>query len=385
MSSPLIPRLHGFGTTIFAEMSALALRTGAINLGQGFPDSDGPSAIKEAARAAIADGLNQYPPGRGLPVLRAAIADHQARHYGLDLDPDQQVLPTVGATEGIASSILALVEPGDEVVTFEPYYDSYTAMFALAGVAHRTCVLRAPEFAVDPDELRAAFSSRTKLVLLNTPHNPTGKVFSRDELQLIADLAQEHDAFVVTDEVYEHLTFDGSTHIPIATLPGMADRTLTIGSAGKTFSLTGWKVGWVTGPADLVQAALTVKQYLTFSGGGPFQAAVAEGLRLGQPLLDELHEAMDHRRHLMVEGLRQIGFDTWLPQGTYFAIGDARPLGWDDATDLCWQLPDLCGVVAIPVSGFHDDPSANASLLRFAFCKDEDKIREGLRRLQSLG
>lgn len=376
--------MQRFGTTIFAEMSHLAARTGAINLGQGFPDSDGPEAIKAAAQRAIADGFNQYPPGRGLPVLREAVASHQGERYGLALDPDTQVIATVGATEGIAACVLALAEAGDEVVTFEPYYDSYTAMFSLTGVTQRTCTLRAPDFAIDPAELRAAFSPRTKVVLLNTPHNPTGKVFTREELQLIADLAQEFDAYVVTDEVYEHLTFDGAVHVPMATLPGMFERTLTIGSAGKSFSLTGWKVGWVTGPAELVQAALTVKQYLTFSGGGPFQAAVAEGLRLGQPLLDGLHDDLDRRRHLLVDGLRDAGFGTWLPQGTYFAIGDSAPLGYADATELCWRLPDLCGVVAIPVSAFHDDPQANASLMRFAFCKDEEKIREGTTRLKAL-
>lgn len=384
MSSPLVPRMQRFGTTIFAEMSALATRTGAVNLGQGFPDQDGPEPIKEAARRAIADGLNQYPPGRGIPALRESVAEHQARTYGLELDPDTQVLPTVGATEGIASCILALAEPGDEVVTFEPYYDSYTAMFALAGVRHRTCSLRAPDFAIDEAELRAAFSSRTKLVLLNTPHNPTGKVFTSEELALIAELAREFDAYVVTDEVYEHLTFDDTAHVPMATLPGMFERTLTISSAGKTFSLTGWKVGWVTGTPELVQSVLTVKQYLTFSGGGPFQAAVAEGLRLGPPLLEELRASMDQRRLLLVDGLRAAGFDTWLPQGGYFAIGDAAPLGYADATDLCWRLPELCGVVAIPVSAFHDDPTLNASLVRFAFCKSEDTIRDGVRRLATL-
>lgn len=377
--------MQRFGTTIFSEMSQLALRTGAINLGQGFPDSDGPQEIKAAAERAIAGGLNQYPPGRGIPELRQAVAAHQGERYDLDLDPDSQVIATVGATEGIASCVLALLEPGDEVVTFEPYYDSYTAMFALAGVTHRTCTLRAPDFRIDADELRAAFSPRTRLVLLNTPHNPTGRVFTRAEMQLVADLAREFDAYVVTDEVYEHLTFDDATHVPMATLPGMFERTLTIGSAGKSFSLTGWKIGWVTGPTELVQAALTVKQYLTFSASGPFQRAVADGLRLGGPLLDQLRDDMDRRRHLLVDGLKAAGFDTWLPEGTYFALGDAAPLGYHDATELSWQLPELCGVVAIPVSAFHDDPKANASLLRFAFCKDEDKIREGTARLAQLG
>ncbi|WP_392423814.1 pyridoxal phosphate-dependent aminotransferase [Barrientosiimonas humi] len=387
MDTPLVPRMHRFGTTIFAEMSQLATRTGAVNLGQGFPDTDGPALIKDAAERAIATGdggANQYPPGRGMPALREAVAEHQRTRYGLELDPETQVIATVGATEAIAASVLALCAPGDEVVTFEPYYDSYTAMFALAGAEHRTCTLRAPTYAIDEDELRAAFSPRTRVVLLNTPHNPTGKVFTRAELQLVADLAREFDAVVVTDEVYEHLTFDGAEHVPMATLPGMAERTLTIGSAGKSFSLTGWKVGWLSGPAELVQAALTVKQYLTFSGGGPFQLAVAEGLRHGGDFLAELRTDLDRRRHLLVDGLRSAGFEAWLPQGTYFAVADAAPLGWTDATELCWKLPELCGVVAIPVSAFHDDPAANASLLRFAFCKDDAVVTEGVERLQRL-
>ena len=281
MTTPLVARMREFGTTIFAEMSALAARTGAINLGQGFPDTDGPPEMLEAAREAIASGRNQYPPGPGVPELLDAIAAHQARFYGIQLDPRSQVLVTVGATEAIAATVLALCEPGDEVVTFEPYYDSYAATIALAGAVRRTSVLRFPDFAVDEASLRAAFSTRTRMVLLNSPHNPTGKVFTRAELELVCELARKHDAWVVTDEVYEHLLFDGLQHVPVATLPGMAERTLTISSAGKTFSATGWKVGWVSGPAEAVAAVRTVKQFLTYVGSGPFQPAVALALGLG--------------------------------------------------------------------------------------------------------
>ncbi|MEO5744892.1 MAG: aminotransferase class I/II-fold pyridoxal phosphate-dependent enzyme, partial [Terracoccus sp.] len=299
MSSPLVTRMQPFGTTIFAEMSALAHRTGAINLGQGFPDTDGPQEMLDAAKAAIDGGRNQYPPGAGVPELLDAVAAHQERFYGIRLDPASQVLVTCGATEAIASVVLALCEPGDEVVTFEPYYDSYAATIALAGATRRTSVLRFPDFAVDEASLRAAFSARTRLVLLNTPHNPTGKVFTRDELELVASLAREHDAWVVTDEVYEHLLFDDAQHIPVATLPDMADRTITISSAGKTFSATGWKVGWLSGPEEVVAAARTVKQFLTFVASGPFQPAAAVALGLGDDFYEGLQSSMQRKRDLL--------------------------------------------------------------------------------------
>ncbi len=300
MDTPLVERMRGFGTTIFAEMSALAVETGAINLGQGFPDTDGPHAVLDAAVEAIRGGRNQYPPGPGVPELLQAIAAHQERFYGIRVDPQTQVLVTVGATEAIAATILALCEQGDEVVTFEPYYDSYAASIALAGAVRRTSVLRFPDFAVDEASLRAAFSPRTRIVLLNTPHNPTGKVFTREEIELVCSLAREHDAWVVTDEVYEHLTFDGATHIPVATLPGMAERTLTISSGGKTFSTTGWKVGWVTGPAEAVTAVRTVKQFLTYVGSGPLQPGVAAGLGLGDDVYAALSGALQRQRDLLV-------------------------------------------------------------------------------------
>jgi len=384
MDSPLVHRMQGFGSTIFAEMSALAVEHGALNLGQGFPDTDGPQEVLDAAKAAIDAGRNQYPPGAGVPELLEAIAAHQKRFYGLDVDPRREVLVTVGATEGIAATILALCEPGDEVVTFEPYYDSYAASIALAGAVRRTPVLRFPDFAVDEESLRAAFSSRTRLVLLNTPHNPTGKVFTRAELDLICTLAREHDAWVVTDEVYEHLVFDGVEHVPVATLPGMWERTLTISSAGKTFSTTGWKVGWVSGPAEAVAAVRTVKQFLTYVGSGPFQPAVAVGLGLPDDVYAGLSRSLEGKRDLLVSALRDIGLSVAVPSGTYFVVADAAPLGATDALAFCRELPARAGVAAVPVSVFHDDVDAARTLVRFAFCKQDDVLREAAVRLSAL-
>ncbi len=376
--------MQGFGTTIFAEMSALAGRTGAINLGQGFPDTDGPEPMLAAAVAAVRGGRNQYPPGPGAPELLDAVAAHQRRFYGLDVDPATQVLVTAGATEGIASVVLGLCEPGDEVVTFEPYYDSYAATIALAGAVRRTSVLRFPDFAVDEDSLRAAFSSRTRLVLLNSPHNPTGKVFTRAELELVCALAREHDAWVVTDEVYEHLTFDGVEHLPVATLPGMWDRTISISSSGKTFSATGWKVGWVTGPAEAVRAARTVKQFLTYVASGPFQPAVATALGLPDEVYASLASSLERKRDLLVSGLEAAGMPVSVPSGTYFVVADAAALGAHDGLKFCRSLPGLCGVVGVPVSVFHDDTEAAKTLVRFAFCKREEVLTEAARRLASI-
>ncbi|HEX8973489.1 pyridoxal phosphate-dependent aminotransferase [Oryzihumus sp.] len=383
-ATPLIERMRGFGTTIFAEMSALATRTGAVNLGQGFPDTNGPREMLDAAVDAIRSGRNQYPPGAGVPELLAAVAGHQRRFYGLPVDPSSEVLVTAGATEAIAATVLALCEPVDEVVTFEPYYDSYAATIALAGAVRRTSVLRFPDFAVDEASLRAAFSSRTRLVLLNTPHNPTGKVFTRAELELIAALAREHDAWVVTDEVYEHLVFDGLEHVPMATLPGMAERTLTISSAGKTFSATGWKVGWVTGPAEAVTAVRTVKQFLTYVASGPFQPAVATALDLPDEVYAGLSTSLQAKRDLLGEGLVGAGLDVARPSGTYFVVADAAPLGVTDAVDFCRRMPELCGVVGVPVSVFHDDVDAARTLVRFAFCKRDEVLHEAVRRLSGL-
>ena len=376
--------MQGFGSTIFAEMTALANEHGALNLGQGFPDTDGPQEILDAAKAAIDAGRNQYPPGAGVPELLDAIAAHQKRFYDIDLDPRSEILVTVGATEAIAATILALCETGDEVVTFEPYYDSYAASIALAGAVRRTSVLRFPDFAVDEESLRAAFSSRTRLVLLNTPHNPTGKVFTRAELELICSLAREFDAWVVTDEVYEHLVFDGLSHIPVATLPGMRERTLTISSAGKTFSTTGWKVGWLSGPAQAVAAVRTVKQFLTYVASGPFQPAVALGLGLGDEMYAGLSRSMQDKRDVLVEALRGIGLDVAVPGGTYFVVADVAPLGASDALEFCRALPAQVGVAGVPVSVFHDDVDAARTLVRFAFCKQDDVLREAAARLSTL-
>lgn len=353
-----------------------------MNLGQGFPDSDGPSEVLDAAVAAIRDGVNQYPPARGLPTLTEAISRHQERWYGLALDPQSQVLVTTGATEAIAASILAFVSPGDEVVMFEPYYDSYAAMVTMTGGVRRTVPLRFPDLSLDVDALRAAFSDRTAVVLLNTPHNPTGKVFSAEELAVIAELAEQHDAIVMSDEVYEHLTYD-APHVPMASVGRMAERTLTFGSGGKTFNTTGWKIGWVTGPADLVAAVAGVKQFLTFAGGAPLQPGIAAGLDLPTSFFTGLREQMVGRRDLLLEGLQRAGFTTSVPAGGYFVLADAAPLGVTNAADFALELPTTAGVVAVPTSVFCDDPQATGktSVLRFAFCKREERIAEAARRL----
>ncbi|GAB3579072.1 pyridoxal phosphate-dependent aminotransferase [Calidifontibacter terrae] len=376
-------RMQSYGETVFAEMTQRALAADAVNLGQGFPDTDGPAAVLEAATAAIREGRNQYPPLAGVPELRAAISAHQQRFYGLHVDADREVLVTAGATEAIAAAVLALCEPGDEVVTFEPYYDSYAASIELAGAVRRTSVLRFPDFAVDEASLRAAFGPRTRLVLLNTPHNPTGKVFSPAELELIADLAREHDAYVVTDEVYEHLVYDGR-HSPMAALPGMAQRTLTISSGGKTFATTGWKVGWLTGPAELIGAVRTVKQFLTFVSSGPFQPAIAVGLGLDDDYFDGFRDSMRARRDRVADGLSELGLPVSVPAGGYFVIADCSR--WNpDALQLCRDLPTGAGVAAVPVSAFVDDRESAAGLVRFAFCKRDEVLSEGLRRLRAYG
>ncbi|MGI8665870.1 MAG: pyridoxal phosphate-dependent aminotransferase [Jatrophihabitans sp.] len=373
-------RLEEFGTTIFAEMSALAVRTASINLGQGFPDTDGPAELLDAACRAITGGRgNQYPPGPGIAELRQAIAEHQRACYQLDFDPDTEVLVTVGATEAIAAAILGLTEPGEQVLTFEPHYDSYAACIALAGARRQVVTLRpvAGRWSFDPAELRAAITGDTRLILLNSPHNPTGTVFDRAELGLIAELAIEHDLVVVTDEVYEHLVFDGE-HVPIATLPGMAERTLTISSAGKTFSVTGWKVGWICGPAALLAGVRAVKQFLTFVGSGPFQYAVAEGLRWPASYYREVADQLQIRRDLLVDGLSELGYAVLRPQATYFATVD---LG-GEAEAWCRSLPERAGVVAIPSRVFYDSDIDRYA--RFAFCKKLDVLSEALARLGKL-
>ncbi|MER5735557.1 pyridoxal phosphate-dependent aminotransferase [Streptomyces sp. NPDC002262] len=385
---PLNRRLAEFGTTIFAEMSALAARTGSINLGQGFPDTDGPEEVREAAVRALRDGRgNQYPPGPGVPELRTAIADHQRARYGLEYDPDSEVLVTAGATEAIAAALLALVEPGDEVVALEPYYDSYAACVAMAGGTRVPVTLRPHEgrYVLDLDELRAAVTPRTRLILLNTPHNPTGTVLTRAELTAVAELAVERDLLVVTDEVYEHLVFDGAAHLPLAALPGMRDRTVTIGSAGKTYSFTGWKVGWTTASPELTAAVRSAKQFLTYVSSGPFQYAVAEALRLPDAYYDGLRADLQDKRDLLSDGLAQAGFTVFRPQGTYFVTTDIRPLGTGDGFAFCRSLPERAGVVAIPNAVFYDDRAAGAPFVRFAFCKRTDVLQEAVDRLKRLG
>jgi N-succinyldiaminopimelate aminotransferase len=385
MNRPLLNRrLAGMGTTIFAEMSALATETGAVNLGQGFPDTDGPREVAQAAADAVLSGRgNQYPPGPGIPELRQAIAAHQKRWYGIDCDPAREVLVTAGATEAVAAALLALVEPGDEVIALEPYYDSYAACIAMAGGVRVPVTLRPPQFRLDVAALRAAVTPRTRLILLNTPHNPTGAVLTRAELDAVAELARRHDLLVITDEVYEHLAFDGE-HVPIVTLPGMRDRTVTISSAGKTFSFTGWKIGWVTGSADLVTAVKTAKQFLTFVSGGPFQYAVAEALRLPDSYFTGLRDDLHRKRDLLCEGLAAAGFEVYRPAGTYFVTTDIRPFGETDGVAFCRSLPHRAGVVAVPAGVFYDDTDAGRSQVRFAFCKREEVLREALTRLGRL-
>ncbi|HZB77566.1 MAG TPA: pyridoxal phosphate-dependent aminotransferase, partial [Solirubrobacteraceae bacterium] len=380
----LTARLQGFGTTIFAEMSALAAETGAINLGQGFPDTDGPPEVLEAAVRAIRAGENQYPPGPGVPALREAVAAHQRRFHGVELDPDGEVLVTTGATEAIAAALLALCDPGDEVVTFEPYYDSYAACIAMAGATRRVVTLRPPDYALDRAALAAAFTERTRLILLNTPHNPTGKVFDRAELEAVAALCRERDVLAVTDEVYEHLVFDGRPHVPLCTLDGMRGRTLTVSSAGKTFSVTGWKIGWATGPRELVAAVQTAKQFLTFTSGAPFQPAVALALGLPDEYFSRVAAALQAKRDRLCAGLRAAGLSVFEPAGTYFVTADIRPLGFADGRDFCARLPHAAGVVAVPTVVFYDDEDAGRPLVRFAFCKRDAVIDEAAARLARL-
>jgi N-succinyldiaminopimelate aminotransferase len=377
----LAKRLQGIPATIFSEMSALAVRSKALNLGQGFPDQDGPASVVEAAVAALRDGRNQYPPGRGIPELREAVAAHQARHYGIDLDPMSQVLVTTGATEAIAAAILALLDPGDEIVVLEPFYDSYVACIQMAGAVRRPVTLKAPDFRLDVDALRAAVSARTTALLVNSPNNPTGTVLTRPELDAIAAVAIEHDLVVITDEVYEHLVFDDHEHIPLCTLPGMWDRTLSISSAGKTFSFTGWKIGWATGPEDLVSAVEAAKQWLTFSSGAPLQPAVAHALNEEAGFYAALSSELETKRDLLCTGLGKLDMDVYVPEGTYFVTSDVSRYGYRDGHEFCLALPDRAGVVAIPSQFFYDDHEEGRHKVRWAFCKETDVLEEGIRRL----
>jgi N-succinyldiaminopimelate aminotransferase len=376
-------RLRSIPPTIFSQMSALAVRTGSLNLGQGFPDQDGPPTVVDAAVQALRTGHNQYPPGPGIPELRRAIAAHQARHYDLDLDPDTDIVVTAGATEAIAAAILAFLNPGDEMVVLEPFYDSYVACIEMAGGVRRPVTLRAPDFRLDPDALRAAVTDRTTTLLLNTPHNPTGAVLTAGELEMVAEVAREHDLVVITDEVYEHLVFDGRRHVPICTLPGMWERTVTISSAGKTFSFTGWKVGWVSGPADLVATVMAAKQWLTFSNAAPLQPAVAVALDQESGFYESLAKDLQAKRDLLVDGLRTLEVEVYPPEATYFATTDVHAYGYPDAMSFCLALPEKAGVVAIPSQVFYDDHEEGRHKVRWAFCKDTAVIEEGVRRLQA--
>jgi N-succinyldiaminopimelate aminotransferase len=386
MHRPLLNRnLAGLGTTIFAEMSELAAATGSINLGQGFPDTDGPAEIARAAADAVLSGRgNQYPPGAGIAELRRAIADHQRRFYDLRVDPADEVLVTTGATEAIAAALLALIEPGDEVIAFEPYYDSYAACITMAGGVRVPITLREPDFRPNIDAVAAAITERTRLILLNSPHNPTGTVFTAGELAAIADLARRHDLVVVSDEVYEHMVFDGK-HVPIATLPGMRERTLTISSAAKTFSFTGWKIGWATGTPEMVAAVRTVKQFLTYVSGGPFQYAVAAALALPDDYYSSIASDLVVKRDLMCDGLARAGFEVCRPAGTYFITTSVRNLTSTDGLEFCRRLPHRAGVVAIPMQVFYDDSEAGRFGVRFAFCKRAEVLAQAVDRLCGMG
>jgi N-succinyldiaminopimelate aminotransferase len=387
MVDRLARRLQAVPPTIFTRMSALAQRTGSLNLGQGYPDQDGPQGMLDAATAALLGGRNQYAPGPGVPELRQAVARHQARCYGIDLDPDTQVLVTAGATEAVTAAVLALVDPGDEVVLVEPFYDSYPAAVAMAGGTRRTVAMRrtADGFRLDLAQLHDVVSDATRVLVLNTPHNPTGAVLDTEALAAVAQVATRHDVVVVVDEVYEHLTYDGHRHVPLATLPGMAERTVSVSSAGKTFSCTGWKVGWVTGSPELVRTVLAAKQWLTFTNAAPLQPAVAHALDHESAYVEALAARLASHRDLLVGGLAELGLDPVTPRGSYFTLGDVGPLGWEDALDFCLALPERAGVVAVPAGPFHDPASdawtSGRRLVRWAFCKDRPVLEEALLRL----
>jgi N-succinyldiaminopimelate aminotransferase len=377
-------RIGSATTTIFAEMSALALATQSINLGQGFPDTDGPAFMLEEARAAIAGGINQYPPGRGILPLRQAIAAHSSRTYGLNYDPESEVVITTGATEALAASMLAFLNPGDEVIALEPFFDSYAASIEVAGGQRVGVSLFGPNFRLDHAELAAAFTPKTKAMLINSPHNPTGVVLDRADLATIAELAVQHDVLVICDEVYEHLTFDDAEHLPLATFPGMRERTVRISSAGKTFWATGWKIGWALATPELIYEITAVKQYLSYSSGAPFQPAIARALNEGDEWVEKARLNLQDRRDQFAEGLRSIGLEPILPRGTYFMTTDVRPLGYADGMEFCRDLPTRCGVVAIPHQVLYDRVEAGKPYVRWAFCKQERVLDEAIRRLQTL-
>ncbi len=362
-------------------MSALAVSTGSLNMGQGFPDADGPGSVVEAAVTAMRSGSNQYAPGRGVHELRRAVAAHQRDHYGIELDPHSEVVVTTGVTEGVAAAILALIDPGDEIVVLEPFYDSYVANIAMAGAVRRPVTLRAPDFRLDVEDLRAAVTARTTAMLVNTPHNPTGTVLNRAELEAFASVAVEHDLLVITDEVYEHLVFDDHEHIPLCTLPGMWERTVAVSSAGKTFSFTGWKVGWATGPSELVRAVEAAKQWLTFTSGAPLQPAIAHALTQESGFYRRLANELEGKRNHLCNSLRELGMDVYVPEATYFVTSDVSSFGHEDGLTFCLSLPERAGVVAVPSQVFYDDFEEGRHLVRWAFCKEQSLLDEGIRRL----
>lgn len=385
-----VSRLQPYAVTIFAEMSALAARIGAVNLGQGFPDEDGPAGMLEAAQKAIAEGVNQYPPGLGIAPLREAIAAQRQRKYGVTYDPETEVLVTVGATEAIAAAVIGLVEPGSEILLIEPFYDSYSPVIAMAGCRRVPVPLVSDGrgFALDVDALRAAVTPRTRALIVNSPHNPTGMVLADRDLRALAALAVEADLLVITDEVYEHLVFDDKRHLPLAAYPGMAQRTVTISSAAKMFNCTGWKIGWACGAPDLIAGVRAAKQYLSYVGGAPFQPAIAYALNVEDAWVNALRDSLQAKRNRLATALAELGFGVHDSAGTYFLCADPRPLGYSDSTAFCAELPGLAGVAAIPMSAFCDPASPHIGawnhLVRFAFCKRDDTLDEAIRRLGAL-
>jgi len=385
-----VQRLQPYAVNVFAAMSALAARLEAVNLGQGFPDEDGPPAMLEAARKAIADGVNQYPPGAGMAPLREAVAAQRNRRYGMDFDPETEVLVTVGASEAIAAAVLGLVEPGSDVLLIEPAFDTYAPVIAMAG-SNRVSVSLVPDgrgFALDVDALRAALTPRTRAMIVNSPHNPTGMVLSDRDLRALATFAVEADLLVISDEVYEHLVYDDKRHLPLATYPGMADRTVTISSAAKMFNCTGWKIGWACGTPELIAGVRAAKQYLSYVGGAPFQPAVAYALTHEDAWVAGLRDSLAAKRDKLAAALTELGFEVHDSAGTYFLCADPRPLGFSDSTSFCADLPARAGVAAIPMSAFCDPSTEHAGawkhLVRFAFCKRDETLDEAIRRLAVL-
>jgi len=376
-------RLASFGETIFTEISALAIKHNAINLGQGFPNFDGPAFIKRAAIEAVEAGHGQYARMFGVPALNDAIAERFRADTGLDIDVNANITVTSGCTEAIAATMLGLINPGDEVIVFEPYYDSYPACLAMAGATPRFVTLRPPSFDVDEAALRSAFSDKTRAVLINTPHNPSGKIFTRAELELIAQLCTKHGAIAITDEVYERLVFEGE-HVRLCTLPGMWDRTVTLNSLGKTFSLTGWKIGWAIAPAHLTKGIRAAHQFLTFATATPLQHGAAAALRAPDSYYVEFVADYRSKRDMLIDGLARIGFQVYPPAGTYFVLADHTAFGFDSDVAFCKHLIEHIGVAAIPPSAFYHNPADGRKLVRFAFCKTEDTLREALSRMAKL-